>query len=77
MPKKKAKNLPWLLANNPRQDNSCQCFRHTVPDAAWIVVKRYATAEDCATDRDACSALFMQDPIRRDALPRRMMKKKR
>ncbi len=60
MPKKKANALPWILGNNPNQDNSCQCFKKKLPNPNWIAVKRYATEDECTQDTDACSELFMK-----------------
>jgi hypothetical protein len=59
MPKK-----PWILANNPNKDNMCSCFKKSVPDPSWVVVKRYAKQEECLQEADACSELFMKTPIK-------------
>ncbi len=60
-----ARKKSWLLANNPRQDNSCECFHRKVPDNNWIVISRYPTAEQCRKTIDVCSTFFMKMPIKK------------
>ena len=52
-----------ILANNPKMDNSCQCFVHQVPSLDWLIISRFATMAECQKVIDQCSALFMGMPI--------------
>jgi len=63
--KKKATPKPFLLANNPRNDNSCQCFMRKVPSVEWIVIARYATMTQCHKTVAQCSEFFMMMPLKK------------
>lgn len=68
MPKKKAMNKaakarPIILANNPRNDNSCQCFVRNVPSNDWIIISRFPNMTQCQNILQQCSTFFMGMPL--------------
>lgn len=59
------KNKNWLLANNPALDNSCKCFRNTVPNRKWVVVATFDAEQACRQAVNDCGTLFMKNPLKR------------
>jgi hypothetical protein len=64
MAKKKAPKRPWLLANNPDDNNVCQCFHRNVPNNQWIVVSRFTDEKSCRTMVNNCTVFFMKQPLK-------------
>ena len=60
---KKAAQLPWILANNPGDNNRCQCFKNRLPNKQWIAVNSFKTQSDCTGFVADCSSFFMKMPI--------------
>jgi hypothetical protein len=60
------KNLnlqPWILANNPGVNNSCECFKFKMPSDKWIAVARYETRSMCEAALTHCEDYFRKNPI--------------
>lgn len=54
---------PWILANNPNQNSSCECFKFKMPSAKWIAVARFETKNMCEAALTHCEDLFRKNPL--------------
>jgi hypothetical protein len=67
MHKKMQKKLnslqPWILANNPGLNNSCECFKFKMPSDKWIAVARFETKSMCESALTHCEDLFRESPL--------------
>ncbi len=69
---KKAAQLPWILGNNPGDNNRCQCFKNRLPNKQWIAVNSFKTQGDCTGFVDDCSSFFMKMPIQGGGMSAKM-----
>ena len=60
---KKAQLKPWILGNNPDDNNKCQCFNRKLPNSHWIAINSFATQTDCAKFVNDCASFFMKMPL--------------
>lgn len=64
MQKKKLNSLPpWILANNPSQNSSCECFKLKMPSEKWIAVARFQTKNMCEQALTHCETFFKENPL--------------
>ena len=70
---KKANLKPWILGNNPNDNNKCQCFKNKLPNQQWIAINSFPTQSICTSFFNSCSAFFMKMPLtKKQALQRHM-----
>jgi hypothetical protein len=60
---KKAQLKPWILGNNPDDNNKCQCFKNKLPTAKWIAINSFSTQAECTKFVGDCSSFFMKMPL--------------
>lgn len=52
----------WILANNPHNNNQCDCIQ-ALPNRQWVIVARYRTEEECRDMLEHCNSHFMSKPL--------------
>lgn len=75
MHKNKLNSLqPWILANSPGSDNTCECFKFKMPSNKWVAIARFETKGVCQEAITHCENLFMKNPINELRHKRRLKK---
>ncbi len=80
MMKKKKLNVPgrrWILANNPSNNNQCQCFDGQVPSHKWFVISRFKSEDQCRQMIDHCNSYYKINPLREEGVEVKKKKKRR